>query len=225
MTLNQRMNNNYANLLDFELQLKRSLGDIQNPRPFVCEGNPLDCELFLIGFNAATEMKASFWSFWSSERGFDRSSWYETYIKERAEKPLRPGRTRRLQVSTTRRCIELIVNELKPIRCLETNLYMTATAQANELGSELMDASTFNFLVTTIKPRVLLLHGLDARQQLEKLASCTLQPNMANSVVINGSHCIVFPVKHLSRGWSKQHCIALGQQLASLARTQNCVVF
>lgn len=218
MTLNQRTKKNCANLLDFELQLKLSLASILHPRPFVCDGNPLDCELFLVGFNAATEMKASFWSFWSSERGFDRSSWYETYIKERAEKPLKPGRTRKLQVSTTRRCIELIVNEIKPLRCLETNLYMTATTQADELAPELMDVSTFNFLVTTIKPRVLMLHGLDARQHLEKLTKCTLQPNMANSVVFNGNPCIVFPVKHLSRGWSKKDCVGLGQQLACLLR-------
>ncbi|TOG78711.1 hypothetical protein CGI93_23665 [Vibrio parahaemolyticus] len=209
-------NRDIMKLIDFENQLKAYLADIENPRPFVCSGSPLDSELFIVGFNAATEMKAQFWDFWSQDSGFDRKVWFDTYVKERADKPLNEGKTRRLRVSRTRRCIDLITDGLSPIKALETNLYMSATTQANELGKELMDPSTFNFLLSTIKPKFLLVHGKDAKEHLESLALTKLEQNHANKVIIQGIDITVFPVSHLSRGWSNENCKALGVEVKRL---------
>lgn len=208
-------------LIDFEHQLTACLADIKNPRPFVCSGNPLDSELFIVGFNAATEMKALFWDFWNQESGFDRDMWFDTYVKERANKPLKEGRTRRLNVSRTRCCINMIIEELSPTKALETNLYMSATAQANELNKELMDSSTFNFLLTTIKPKFLLVHGKDAREHLERLTQTNFELNHANKVTIQGTETMVYPVRHLSRGWSNERCIELGREIKRLIDTSN----
>lgn len=107
----------------FEDELRTLLIDFERPRPFVCEGNPLDCDIFIVGFNAATEMKANFWDFWSTEVGFNKQRWLDEYRKERAVKPLAPGKTRRNKISATRQRIEWMVSATSPHRCLETNLY------------------------------------------------------------------------------------------------------
>jgi hypothetical protein len=39
-------------------------------RPFLCDGNPYDCEAFIVGINPASSV--SFWSFWNDETGFDK---------------------------------------------------------------------------------------------------------------------------------------------------------
>ncbi len=212
------MANPVISLTTFSQQLSQQLAHIRQPRPFVCDGNPLTCEVFIVGFNAATDMQAPFWQFWHNEQGFDRATWFATYVKERAEKPLKPGKTRRLAVSRTRACIELIVRELAPWRCLETNLYMTATASANELAAAQMDSSTFDFLLAAIRPKLVLVlvHGTEARQHLQQLAGCLLQPNTATPVVLHNCQVIVMPISHLSRGWSNARCTGLGQQLAGL---------
>jgi len=204
-------------LIEFDVKLKSLLKDIENPRPLVCDGNPLSCEIFIVGFNAATEMKAPFWDFWSTKNGFDKNKWFETYVKERAEKPLKPGKTRRNKVSNTRQRIEWILETLpNQISCLETNIYMSATTEASELNASLKDASTFNFLIREIEPKLVLVHGLDAIKHIEKILNCSLELGMENKTKLNEKEIIIYPIKHLSRGWSKQSCSGLGSSLGSL---------
>jgi len=206
-------------LMDFDRQLGVCLAKLDNPRPFVCSGNPLKCDLFIVGFNAATVMKAQFWDFWCLDEGFDRDAWFDTYVRERAEMPLKKGKTRRLKISRTRRCIELITAELSPIPSLETNLYMSATTQASELEKRLMDPTTFNFLLSAIRPKLLLVHGKEAKLHLENLTKSTFALNRANKVTIQGVESIVYPISHLSRGWSNEHCVSLGAELKRLIAT------
>ena len=204
-------------LIEFDVKLKDFLADIENPRPFICNGDPLKCEVFIVGFNAATEMKVQFWDFWSTKNGFDKQSWFETYVRERAEKPLKPGKTRRNKVSNTRQRIEWILESLPNlISCLETNIYMSATTEASELSASLKDASTFNFLLREIQPKLALVHGLDAIKHIEKILNCTLQLDKANKATLHGRDIIIYPIKHLSRGWSKQSCVDLGSNLGNI---------
>lgn len=200
-------------LYEFEAQLNNKLISIENPRPFVCDGNPLESRIFIVGFNAATEMKAQFWDFWSVETGFNKEKWFDAYVQERALKPLKPGKTRRNKVSNTRQRIEWILSEITDFKCLETNLYMTATTEAKELNKNLMDASVFNFLLESIKPKFLLIHGADAKTHMELLTNIELKLGEFNTASINGARVIIYPVSHLSRGWSKQKCFDLGKAL------------
>ena len=54
-------------------------------RPFVCDGSPLDCRVFLVGINPATEMSGNFWDFWDDDSGFNKEKWRERYDEERDE--------------------------------------------------------------------------------------------------------------------------------------------
>ncbi len=63
-------------------------------RPFVCEGDPLACKVFLVGFNPATEMEKDFWHYWT-DRGFERQRWVSDYMLERAARPLSAGKQSR----------------------------------------------------------------------------------------------------------------------------------
>ena len=197
----------------FDELLRLKLSEFDNPRPFVCNGNPLECEVFIVGFNAATEMKSGFYNFWSESFGFDKNRWFTSYINERMEKPLKQGKTRRNKISNTRQRIEWILSSLKDIKCLETNIYSIATMKSSELSENEMISSTFEFLLKTVKPKVILVHGKDAKLFLEKMTELTFINETFNTIELNGSISQIYPISHLSRGWSKLACSDLGDTL------------
>lgn len=151
-----------TSLADFARELQHLIGRPSTLRPFVCDGSPLTCTAFSVGFNAATELVTDFWAHWRDDYGFDKSAWYADYLRVRAGRPLKPGRTRRLAVSTTRRRTELVLKAAAPVRCLETNIYAMPSASAAELATHYRDTSVFAFLLERIKPRVILAHGEEA---------------------------------------------------------------
>lgn len=59
-----------STLQSFESGLEAIIGRPTTLRPFVCDGSPLDCRVFIVGFNPATDSEVDFWNFWSSHRGF-----------------------------------------------------------------------------------------------------------------------------------------------------------
>lgn len=74
-------------LQSFKSGLEAIVGRPTTLRPFVCDGSPLDCRVFIVGFNPATDSEVDFWTFWSSDRGFNKALWYQNYLKERRERP------------------------------------------------------------------------------------------------------------------------------------------
>lgn len=119
-------------------------------RPFVCEGSPLDCDVFIVGINATT--KLDFWRFWTDDYGFHKEKWLKAYQEERVEKGKRA-------ITPTRNKIGILIKELAPHKCLETNLYATATARASQLEKEEQSTRIFEFLLETIQPRIIYLYG------------------------------------------------------------------
>jgi hypothetical protein len=202
---------------EFESKLKGLMGD-RNLRPFVCEGSPLDCQIFIVGYNPATEMSQSFWSFWSSETGFNKQAWFEAYKKERALKPLTPGKTRRNSLSNTRQRIEWIVEAAQPIKCLETNLYGKATEEAKALSKSEQDSSIFEFLIQEVRPKVMFLHGVNTSRKVEDLTNCKIEPGMDNvtEVSIYSWQTRVIADSHLSYGWSQDNARKLGEKLREI---------
>ena len=190
-------------LQHFESGLKSLIGDDKNIRPFVCEGSPLACQAFIVGFNPATELTKPFWDFWNSDYGFSKSEWFENYKRERQDKPLASGKTRRATISNTRRVIDWITEAALPVPCLETNLYALATSQATDLATQDRSTEIFDFLLREISPKVLLLHGKDAEQHLKGL--------LVSAQVIT--------VPHLSRGWSKIKAKEIGEQIRKACMT------
>jgi hypothetical protein len=208
---------------EFESKLKGLMGD-RNLRPFVCEGSPMDCKVFIVGSNPATEMSQSFWSFWSSETGFNKKAWFEAYKKERALKPLEPDKTRRNSLSNTRQRIEWIVEAAHPIKCLETNLYGKATEEAKALSKSEQDSSIFEFLIQEVRPTVMLLHGKASCQYVKdryakELIDChQIKPGMYNvtEVSINYRQTTVITAASLAYGWSQDNTRKLGEKLREI---------
>jgi hypothetical protein len=189
----------------FQQELAALIGTPTELRPFVCDGSPLECEVFIVGFNPATSMSVDFWHFWRPGKGFDKGSWFEAYKKDRQVRPLKPGKTRRNSVSPTRRVMDCVLEGAAPYRCLETNIYSAPTEQAVDLASERRITAPFDFLLASIKPRVIVAHGVDAVEHIRKM----------------NIDAKVFSVSHFSRGWSREAALELGVKIKDELRIVN----
>lgn len=181
----------------FERDLAALIGNPTDLRPFVCEGSPLACRAFIVGFNPATGMSSDFWRFWRAGYGFDKAAWFAEYLKDRQSRPLKPGKTRRSAVSNTRSRIDWIVEEADPVRCLETNIHAVPTERAADLAPPQRITAPFDFLIDAIKPDVVIVHGKDAATHL--------QGKRISAQVIE--------VPHFARGWSQSSARAFGQRI------------
>ena len=186
-----------AEIESFEIELRCIIGKSTDLRPFVCDGSPLECEAFIVGFNPANTMSADFWQFWHSGHGFDKAAWFEAYIKDRQRRPLKAGKTRRKAMSNTRRVIEWIVEEAKPVRCLKTNIYAAPTKQQVDLVPEQRTTTAFDYLLKKIQPRLIVCHGKEAARHIQ--GKC-----------VTGR---IITVPHFSRGWSQACARTLGQRI------------
>ncbi|QCK84824.1 hypothetical protein E8L99_03010 [Phreatobacter aquaticus] len=189
----------------FERELVNQIGRPTQLRPFVCDGSPLDARVFLVGFNPASEMSADFWDFWVPGYGFDKSRWFAEYKRDRATRPLKPGKKSRPAVSPSRRIIEQIVTGLGRHSCLETNVFTFPSPNEASLEQVHRDVALFRWLVETIRPELLIVHGASAAAEIERM-SISAETRL---------------VPHFSRGWSYAKASALGletgQWLASKA--------
>ena len=178
-------------------------GKLTNLRPFVCDGSPLECDAFIVGFNPASEMSVDFWDFWSDDCGFDKPTWFETYKLERRNRPLKPGKKRKNEISNTRRVIERVITEACPVKCLETNIYAKPSESKPELEALLKTLSSeeqsritapFDFLLHQITPKLVVAHDKDAAKLLQA-------QNLENKLMC---------VSHFARGWSGEKARELG---------------
>lgn len=186
-----------TSLKAFENELAALIGRPTDMRPFVCDGSPLECSVFIVGLNAASNLHVDFWTHWSMEKGFDKHQWFECYKENRRKQPLKPGKTRRNEISNTRRVIEWIVEELKPNKVLETNIFTTATEEYADLKQHQRSTETFDFLTEAIAPKLFVVHGKDATEHVSRrqLPGCIIQAS------------------HFSRGWSKIKALELAAQI------------
>jgi len=138
-------------IAEFETQLRALMGAPFHDRPFVCEGSPLTCQVFIVGINAASNMEEDFWDFWRPGYGFERATWLDAYL------------TARTKVGRTRKAMQIIMDQAMAdsgvVRFLETNIFSIPTAKESMLKSHQKSTEIFNFLLASIKPQVLLLHG------------------------------------------------------------------
>jgi hypothetical protein len=128
-------------------------------RPFVCDGSPLECSVFVVGFNPATEMDQPFWTYWSDSSGFDKSAFIRDYLVKRGLHEPKGVRAR----------IERIVSQLPPGACLETNICSKPTKTAAELRPGDRTTAIFDFLLGTIRPRVVYVHSNDPIAYFERV--------------------------------------------------------
>jgi len=132
-------------------------------RPFVCAGNPLECEAFIIGTNPATPMRGNWWNYLDKKTGyFDKTKFEDDYKKQRNDQD-------KSDSSNTRGRINLAVTAALPVRCLETNVYSIATPDEDDLEEVVdgLEASNKNidltvilkYLIESIHPKIVLAHG------------------------------------------------------------------
>lgn len=183
----------FMDLATFAHGLAACIGRPSTLRPFVCDGSPLNCRVFIVGYNPATTSGQDFWRHWGPS-GFDRAAWMKDYLVGRATAPLNPGKKFRPKVSPSRRVIDWIL-EAAGVPILETNLYAQPSLDMASLADH--DMAPFQFLVRTIKPRLMVTHGKNAREGVAAL----------------GLSVPVIEVPHFSRGWSRAAAHDLGRQI------------
>jgi len=147
-------------------------------------------------------MQSGFWDFWQPGVGFDKQSWMQAYMTERAQRPLKPGRTRRKKISNTRTVIESIIGELGPNDCLETNIYAKATEEYTDLEQADRATASFDYLLETIKPQILIAHGKDAVAHVKGKS--------VDAHILDRSH--------FGRGWSQDSARELGRTVRQLLK-------
>jgi hypothetical protein len=108
----------------------------------------LECRAFIVGFNPASASDEDFWKFWDPAIGFDKAAWFQNYVRERKERPLKSGKTRRNSISNTRRVIDWIVSEASPVKFLETNIYSAPSEEAKDLAAHRRFTAPFDFLLS-----------------------------------------------------------------------------
>ncbi|MGI6479240.1 MAG: hypothetical protein ACOX0M_07325 [Salinivirgaceae bacterium] len=148
------------NTQEFKLKLRALMGADDSLRPFVCDGNPLKSEIFIVGINPATKMDCSFWDYYQDDY-FDKSSWLKSYLNERKGK--------RTKYSPTRSKIEFLINNVfSEYLCLETNIYSKPSYSVNQLDEGSRKTDIFDFLFTTIRPKALFIHGSDPAEFIKR---------------------------------------------------------
>lgn len=147
---------------EFKAKLKELTNKDQTLRPFICDGNPLQSKIFIVGINPATQMKSSFWDYYQNEF-FDKKKWLADYIK------LRKSEGKKTKLSPTRNKIEkLVLNTFAEYQCLETNIYSKPSEMLKNLEVQNKNTDIFNFLVKAIKPKAILIHGTNPAEFIKK---------------------------------------------------------
>lgn len=128
-------------------------------RPFICNGSPLNCNVFIVGINPSTS--TSFSKHWHpNDGGFKREGWLETYQEDKS-------------FSNTRERLNIFFDEFKEsdaIHLLETNLYNVASPRKDDLADHKKSTEVFNFLLKSIKPEAIIGHGKDTIRYLRHLS-------------------------------------------------------
>lgn len=120
-----------------------------NLRPFLCNGSPLACTTFIVGFNPATSLDGSFWDYWNDVSGYDKPAMMRDYLKTRGLSKPKGVRAR----------IERIVDQLPQGACLETNICSTPTKKMEHLDRSHRTTEIFEFLLRRLKPSLIYAHS------------------------------------------------------------------
>lgn len=146
-------------------------------RPFVCDGSPLECRSFIVGLNAATELKQPFDTYWSNETGFDRARFDVDYLANRTKRGNRP-------------VIEAISQQIGP--CLETNVYAAPTKKARQLTDADRKFSPIKYLFNEIRPKLVFVHSNGPINFFRAATGCAGRPNASQTVTWCGHRFILW---------------------------------
>lgn len=187
----------------FAQQLKHLLGQPALTRPFVVDGSPLDADVFIIGFNAASVPSEDFWQFWNDEFGFDLEQWRKSYESDRA----RPSQTR-LRLNRLRDALGSHV--------LETNVFDIASKTQSALKPQDRRTSVLGLLLERGSPKVIVTHGNEAARQVGTYLKLEEGlPSEFTTISLGTRSVAVCAVSHFSRGWSYERIDQLGKAIVA----------
>ncbi len=205
MKSKEKMNNS-----EFKNELQKLIDKDSTLRPFVCDGYPLECEIFIVGINPATSTETKFFDYWDGSK-FNKEKWFEFYKKGRKTKG-------KQEISPTRRKINFLVKEVfKEFKCLETNAYSFATAGVKELTKANRNTEVFSFLLKTIKPKALFLYGRDSAKFIEKEFNIHLPSSMPFELEWEYGKLAICATKHM-RLMKKENIESSAKELISLIK-------
>ena len=144
-------------LREFREQLTALMVE-QTERPFVCDGSPLRCKVFVVGLNPATTLREEFWSYWDDATGFDRGDFDRKYGDVRPTK------------SGNRPRIEAITRAFPRGDCLETNIHSSPTKSGPMLKANQKRTAVFEYLTDVLRPKALFIHGAPTCRYFAKLS-------------------------------------------------------
>ena len=178
-------------------------------RPFLCDGSPLKCRIFIVGTNSAREVEKPFWSYWSDSYGFKKAE----FIRELEQLP--PG-----GLTPTRKKIEIIADAAGQKVTLDTNIYLCPTPRAKYLTAEDKKTDVFEKLLHTIKPRIVFAHGKQAKQFFGKRGITFMEDRLTPQAInLDGLGIELLSWRHLSYQTSYADAQKIGRALAKALGT------
>jgi hypothetical protein len=203
--------------LDIEREIRNYIGSYRaGSRPFLCEGSPIGCEVFLIGLNPA--VAADWWSCWNHETGFDRKKWIRNFEKELSNGRNIPGAKTRLR-------IELLRNQILPYRVLDMNLYHIRSDNLSKLKKSDKKKDFCDCLIKKISPKLIFLHGKQVVEHFAELAKVgkeDLKSMDFTDVEIDGKPATIFAgFGHLCMYWTEIQIVETGKRLNEWCRVHN----
>ena len=190
-------------LREFRSQLEKIERRLPSPIswPFLCRGSPLKCRIFIVGTNPGAKVEKPFWSFWTDSRGFKRAE----FIRELTQ--LDGG------LKQTRKTVENLVDAAGQKVTLDTNVYSFWSPRAKYLTAEEKKTDVFEYLLHSIRPRIVLAHGDEAKQFFRK-RGITLMGDRVRPINLDGLKIELLSRRHLSYQTSFAEARKIGRALA-----------
>jgi hypothetical protein len=160
----------------------------------------LGCDVFLVGINPGTD--TPLWPHWSPEGSCDKDGWLADYLSRHGR--LKPTRVR----------IERISEAAGRDRVLETNVFHVPSAREHRLARADRRTAVFDFLLETLRPRVMFVHGRSAVAVCEERFGVPLPRAEFVRVRYSGATFDVLAGHHLAYQWSYDRVEQLGRRLA-----------
>ena len=130
-------------------------------RPFTCVGSPLECRIFIVGLNPATQLGQPFFSrYWDDGYGFDRDIFEGDYLSVRKKRGVRPR-------------IEALVKGASPVPCLKTDIYAVPSRKASQLKPSDKNTDIIEHLLKVIRPCGVLVHTKEPIGFFQELSGST----------------------------------------------------
>lgn len=115
----------------------------------------MNCDVLIVGYNAATKMQGDWWRHWSPGYGYKKSVWHREYLDQRDDN----------QASKTRKKIDEIVSGLVNCRVVETNIDSRPSTKMSAFPKPI--TQPFDFLLRAAQPRVVIAHGTKTVEHLQ----------------------------------------------------------